>query len=367
MLYEIAVTLAAPFIALGMIFSKRGRERLLQRFGFINAAGDFWAHGASVGEVKGLNPILNRLTETPFITSISPTAKASALLPFDSRVFLKPIFNQIKPKALIISESDIWPVLINEAFKRDIPIFYVNTRVTESGFNRIKKSNLLKKSLHNVKFFFCEDINTENRLKLLGFNNVSVEGNAKYELIADSNPKSLEFLKQADSPFITLASIHPGEERVLFPVLKEILSDKILVVAPRHKERIKYFEDILRKEFKGVTKFSEGKWGKILLIDTFGDLGIFLENSFLAVICGSFIPGIGGHNPLEGKKVPTVIGPYHEKVSSLVLPDWVGADKIKKAVQDASFREKIKLELSSVYESQKGVGERVANKIIEMI
>lgn len=367
MLYEIVVTIAAPFIGIGMLFSKRGRERLFQRFGFVEATGDFWAHGASVGEVKGLKPILNRLTQTPFITSISPTAKTPALLPFDSRIFLKPVFNQIKPKALIISESDIWPVLINESSKRDIPIFYVNTRITESGFNRIKKSRLLRGSLQKVRFFFCEDNNTENRLKLLGFNNVSVEGNAKYELISESNPRTVEFIKEAQEPFITLGSIHPGEEKILFPVLKEILKEKILVVAPRHKERLKYFEDILRKEFKDVTKFSERKWGKVLLIDTFGDLGTFLENSFLSVICGSFIPGIGGHNPLEGKRVPTVIGPYHEKVSSVVLHDWVGGDKLKRAVEDPSFREKIKTELVSIYESQKGVSERVAKKILEKL
>lgn len=367
MLYEVVVTLVAPVAAVLMCFSKRGRERIYERFGFLKATGDFWGHGASVGEVKGLMPILKNLTSSPFITSVSPTAKNTALLPFDSRVFLKGVFNQIKPKALIISESDIWPVLINETYKRDIPIFYVNARVTEDGLKRIKKSNLLTESLKKVKFFFCEDEKTKIKLRSLGFENTSVAGNAKYEVQGVYKDDILNFINNAPREFITLGSIHPGEEKVLFPVIKEFLNGKILVIAPRHRERLKYFEEILKKEFSEVSKFSERKWGRVLLIDTFGDLGAFLENSFLAVICGSFIPGIGGHNPLEAKMVPTVVGQFHEKVSSVVLPNWVGVDKIKLALEDIKFREKLRTELIAVYNKQCGVGKSVASKILEMI
>lgn len=367
MLYEIATTILAPFIALAMCFSKRGRERIFERFGFIKASGDFWGHGASVGEVRGLKPILDKLTDTPFITAVSPTAKDATLIPFDSRVYLASVFRQIKPRALIISESDIWPVLLREASKREIPIFYVNTRLTESGFKRIKSSSSLKRALSQVNFFFCEDEISKNRLKELGFDNISVEGNAKYEVKGEFKEETLRFVASAPGSFVTLASIHPGEEKVLFRLLKRVLQDKILVIAPRHREKFQYFERALIHEFGECRKLSDGVWGRIMLVDTIGDLGAFMERAYLNIVCGSFIPGIGGHNPLEGKGRPVVVGPYHEKVASVVLPDWIGVDKIERILVDSEFRDRISDQVNKTYIAQCGVGERVARKILEKI
>jgi 3-deoxy-D-manno-octulosonic-acid transferase len=304
--------------------------------------GMVWVHAVSVGEVMAALPLLKSLKERYpskgiILSTITDTGQRLAserapegttivYLPFDIFLILNAILKKIKIEILIVIETEIWPNLFKVFKENGIPLILLNGRISENSFNGYKKiSFFMKRVLSYVDFFGMQGEEYAERIRSLGVDNGKVMnlGNFKF----DTRPplQIPEWTEKIRGSVITAGSTHEGEEELITSVcieLKKDFPDINLIIAPRHPERFKEVEDMLRS--KGVafikrsalsTQPSEPRIFKseIIILDTVGELSAIYGISDIAIIGKSF-RGSGGQNPLEpaywGK--PILCGPHME-------------------------------------------------------
>ena len=374
MLYFIACIyniLTIPFIFIitpFFFFHRRGKLFLKERFGFwdknknilentttIDQQDIVWFHGASLGEIQGIESVIKEVKDqfenySILITSISNTGKDygskltnfSRLIPFDNIFLIYNAVSKLRIKCLVITETELWPSLLFYAYLKNIPVVYINFRISDLTFKKYYRIKcLLKPFLEIPVKIFCSNIIQSKRVSTIldTDRNLSVIGNTKYDknftdIININKLKKMYF--ENDDPTIILGSIRPGEEKFwLEPLkLKSSIYKFNLIVAPRHKEKFDFFENILKQyDFDSIRKSNliNNIPNKIqtLLLDSYGDLDRIYSFCDLAFIGGTFI-NIGGHNPLEASKygVYVIVGPYNFVISD-VLDELVN----KKAAQ----------------------------------
>ncbi|MGC9054336.1 MAG: 3-deoxy-D-manno-octulosonic acid transferase, partial [Candidatus Hydrogenedens sp.] len=154
---------------------------------------------------------------------------------------------------------------------------------------------------------------------------VYIVGNIKYDAVTTE----VDFRKRnrlrtsldipSDGKIIVFGSLRDGDEKVakkIWDELKEKYSDLWFILAPRHPDK----KDIILNHFdsKDVLLRSENLKGKknqgerIIIVDTLGELIQFYSIATVAIIGGTWFPGVDGHNPLEpaGLGVVPIFGPY---------------------------------------------------------
>jgi 3-deoxy-D-manno-octulosonic-acid transferase len=344
--YDATISIASPLLGLGFSLSKKGKERLAERFGKWNLDLEdkelLWFHGASAGETQGLEGVVTKLTEIyPSCNSLLTATNTthSRLLPFDSSCLISRAIDKLNIKALIISETEIWPNLLRQASKRNIPIFWVNARISDMTYARYKLlAPLLREAFAGVKAIYTSNPESASRFQSLNLPvpEIAFVGNSKYDKTFTPNDTTQDllkrFFKNVSAPTLCLGSIRPEEAHYWLPAISEIRKNgsKInIIIAPRHKEKFEYFSEELSKHNIPFVKWSDIKKlspdynneGTIdtLLLDTYGDLTTAYSISTLAFI-GATLTDIGGHNPLEASAqgVYVVVGPYFQNVKSEV-------------------------------------------------
>lgn len=337
----------------------RGKRRLGERYGAWDELGVseiVWFHGASLGEVQGLMPVIREWKEhSPhdfvLLTAVSPTGLDAAtelcdavrLLPFDHSVFFGALLDKYTVKRFIFGETELWPNLLLALSERKVPIHLVNGVLSEKSLKRYRLlSGLTQPALSTLTTAAVADESSRQRFIMLGLDPAKaiVTGNAKYD-----RPRSLEddteresFRREffeGDAPVLTLGSIHPGEAGPWFSVLQECVAQDLalsVVVAPRHREKFTYFEKLLTEKEIPFEKRSERKSAAqnvaqsvqerkfhCILLDTLGELESVYAFSDLAFVGGTMIE-LGGHNPLEpvSYAVPIVVGTFTHKIEGLV-------------------------------------------------
>jgi len=332
--------------------------------------GIIWIHAVSVGEVMASLPLLKRLREKYpskriILSTITDTGQevgkngapqgtSVVYLPFDIPFVLKTVLKRVKPEILITIETELWPNIFRVFKDRGIPIVLMNGRISGSSFKGYKKiSFFMKRVLSNVSLFCMQSHLDAERIGGLGVDRerIKVLGNFKF----DTKPPSAipAWAERIVGPVVVAGSTHAGEEELMISVYRELnkeFHDLNLIVAPRHPERFKEVEDLLRSKGMSFVKRStfgiqysapspspryesiptsplegEGRGGgetptpesllsgTIILFDTVGELSAVYGISDIAVIGKSF-KGYGGQNPLEpaywGKAI--VCGPHME-------------------------------------------------------
>lgn len=350
-----ALTLAASFpLSLIMLASRRGRSRLKERFGLwsLSLPECLWFHGASLGEINGLVPLMNRFkAQYPTLpilvtaTSISGLERAAGsadyvrLLPFDNSLWLKLAMRDVKPRALVFAETELWPCLIDEVAACSVPLYLVNARISDFSYSRYKAMRkLLEPGLKKISLILTANEVSRLRFIELGAvpDRVKVAGNAKYDIkpLVASSEEALKLRRlffSDDHPTLVLGSLRPGEEDVWFPALKAALQSGAklnVVVAPRHQEKFDFFASRLNqvglkferwseRQVAGCRQAANGK--TIILLDTLGDLSRVYSFADASFIGATLVP-IGGHNPLEPAPYRSclVLGPYVNNVADIV-------------------------------------------------
>ncbi len=345
--YSAITTIAS--LPVGLLFSlhPRGRIRLRERYGQwdLCLTDCVWLHGASMGEVRGLVPVIRKLRarfpNMPLlVTATSPTGLEvvrdmdgveARLLPFDAPVWMGKIFQSIKPKALVISETEMWPNLIYEAGQRNIPLLLVNARISDYSFPWYRRAKfILRPLLEACSVILATSIKSQERWVALGApaTNVRVSGNSKYDdSAAEMPPEEVRAFRAAffdnQDPVLVLGSLRPGEEKWWFPAISQVLAQGRkfnTVVAPRHQEKFDYFARAL--DDHGIAfrrRSSAGRGCSVVLLDTVGELGRVYSFSSLAYVGGTLLD-YGGHNPLEPAVYGAgiVIGPCCRNIVDIV-------------------------------------------------
>ena len=165
-------------------------------------------------------------------------------------------------------------------------------------------------------------------------NKVSVLGNLKFDLPPwHEKQDKIHHLKKLfnfpkESIVITVASTHEGEEALLLDVLYELarhFPELRVVLVPRHPERLPQVSRLLREEtfrFRLRSSLNEASLNteKMVLVDSIGELKDIMAFSDMAIVAGSFLPHLGGHNILEPIMVgtPVLYGPYMGNFKEIV-------------------------------------------------
>jgi len=332
LLYIIVLLFILPFQYLKR--PKKLRKRWLrEKFGFIKGGlgGIIWIHAVSVGEVMAAIPLLKKLREkypskSLMLSTITDTGQKVArervpegtmvfYLPFDIPIILKRVFERMRPELLITIETELWPNLFRISRQYGIPVILLNGRISEKSFKGYKKASFfMKEVLSNVDLFCMQSEMDAERISSIGVNEgrIKVLGNFKFDIKPPS--KIPEWSERMKGPVLIAGSTHEGEEEFLISVymkLKKDFTDLNLILAPRHPERFKDVEDLLRS--KGVSFIKRSTFiselptpnselknlkGTIILLDTVGELSAVYGISDIAIIGKSF-KGYGGQNPLE--------------------------------------------------------------------
>ena len=329
------ILVSTPFLLLrGLVssnFRNNIREKLKGANDLPNLKKSLWIHASSVGEVRLAKTLITSLQEhgetRPIVLStFTPTGFDLAVeenlphvfrLPFDFPLWLNPVFNRIMPSQLILIEAELWPSLLRLCKKKNIPVLQVNGRVSEKSLERYRKFNsFFLWMTEAVTQFSMRSQKDAERLFELGVSEekIRVTGNIKFDTLPNGSDTRSSLVFNPDSFLIVFGSTRPGDEgpaMEAFIKLKKDFPNVLAVIAPRHMQRCREVEDLIREFNDNYILYSETKeedWVNkpcsIILLDKIGALNSFYANAKLAYVGGGFNPRFGGQNILE----PTAFG-----------------------------------------------------------
>ncbi len=370
-LYNLAYLLLVPFVYPFILFKSRKRggfslkRRVLPKVSVKKGA--VWIHCASIGEVNSIRPLVSRIkgeSEVLITTltdygakrakSLFPWAKVS-VLPLDILPIVRRFVRTVEPKVVLIYETELWPSLLYALKKENVRVFIISGKISERSFKGYKIFGKFFGKLLDGVHFLSKSQEDAERAVSIGFSRVKVIGDLKFELEIPESMAALEI--EGRRRVILWGSTHDGEERLAEEVhvkLSREFPDLLTIVAPRHVGRVKNLRFnvpyLLRSESRKV-----GNDIQIYVVDTVGELSSLYRYCDVAVVGGSFIPNIGGHNPLEAVvwKKPVVIGNYHEDFRHIVA-------ELKGGIV-VSDRENVSSEIAKLLKSE-GLREEISNK-----
>ena len=318
-----------------------------ERFGVrplepVESDGCLWFHAASVGEVQGLQPIIaalhDRFPSRPVVLStFTPTGKAmaQALVPQAGRIFLLPFdlpwivgktVRRLRPSALIVQETELWPNLFRCLGQLQVPIVLVNGRLSSRSFQRYALIRpFTRRVLGNVSLVLAQSDSSAQRFQCLGVPACKVRtvGNTNIDRAlkqAQSVPPHPMAPSLAGRRVLVAGSTHEGEEAILVSVLRRLrepFPDLCLILAPRHLERVESIVRHVRAAGLSVMPRSQHSGGtevcppEVIVLDTLGELVSLYKLCTVAFVGGSLVP-VGGHNILEPAMFakPLLFGPH---------------------------------------------------------
>ena len=300
-----------------LAFKKKYRASIPSRF-FLFKNPKFDAscvhfHACSFGEVRSITPLVGRFKDAAAVSVVTKTGFDEAkkitsntrFLPFE--IFL-PFW--LKPaKITIIFEAELWLGLVFWAKFKSSRIILINARISDRSY----KSYLKFSFFYGYLFKFIDKIYAQSdldkqRLERLGAKNIVVSGNIKSAFL----PNPSKIYAKPKERVIVLASTHAGEEELILREINLDANDKLILV-PRHPERFGEAGEILAnfaaKNGLSFAKFSEMKNfdAQCVLVDTMGELVNIYKFSDVVVLGGSFVPNVGGHNPIEAAQFENAV------------------------------------------------------------
>jgi 3-deoxy-D-manno-octulosonic-acid transferase len=374
-----------------------------------------WIHAVSVGEVGVCTQLIRalepRLPNLKIIVSTTTTTGMEELekrlpshisriyYPIDYRRCVSRALNTVRPEAIILVESEIWPNFIWKASDMGIPLFLVNARLSDRSFPRYKCLRFLFRRL----FGAFEGVGAQNeadadRLRQLGCRpeTIRVVGSLKFDAAKLDERRLLDvpgMLRQLGVPpngrVLVAGSTHAGEEALiadLFLKLRKRFPDLFLILVPRHFERSRDVgRELEAREIKFLyrTELTRGiqyKTGEVecLVVNTTGELKYFYQQATLIFI-GKSLTAQGGQNPIEpgalGKAM--VFGPnmqnfaevvrgFLEKEAAIQVRDTVELESVvEKLLAQEELRERLGRNALEVVRENQGAIDRTVDMVVE--
>ncbi|HYE73676.1 MAG TPA: 3-deoxy-D-manno-octulosonic acid transferase, partial [Blastocatellia bacterium] len=334
-----------------------------------------WIHAVSVGETMAAQPLVKALRERfpnhrLIVSTTTATGQQVArarleadgfcYFPFDWRFSVRRALNRVRPQAVVLMESELWPNFLRACRKRNISVIVANGRISDRSFTRSQKlgfliGSLQRKMIENVTHFAMQSEADAERILALGASEsqVSVSGNIKYDIGTNTADPSSEQVAERlnslfglmQSPLIIAGSTSDGEEEIILSAFEKLKKDTDtenvrLLIAPRHPERFDAVARILESsrlryvrrstiaqqtEVSASTPVSNLGTAEVviqdkaclksdvILLDSIGELAALYRYASVVFIGGSLMPK-GGHNILEPALYakPIIVGPHME-------------------------------------------------------
>lgn len=387
LLLHLYFVITLPFYIIKFFTKEKYRGGLKHRLGFVpkfEQKPRVLVHAVSVGEFLAAVPLINiikeRFLEYELVISTTTTTgnkvakkhlkdldKSSPcaqeldkiiFFPLDFSWAVNRFFNRVSPDIIVLVETELWPNFLRTANKNNIPVIVVNGRISAHSFKNYSKFKKIFVKIGNTIFTWGMQFNKDaKRLEELGINpeKIHVTGSLKFDSVLQriQNICSADELKDKfgltkETLVLVGGSTHNGEERILLDLyqdLKDNFTKLILIIAPRHPERIKELKIlvdsyrlnyILKSNLISETKLSNYE---VVLVDTLGEL-ISIYSLADVVFVGKSIKKGGGQNILEpaalGKAV--ICGPlmdnFREITSFLVENNGVIQVRNEKQLED---------------------------------
>ncbi len=213
-------------------------------------------------------------------------------------------------------ETELWPNLYSQCREQSIPLIIVNGRLSARTLNaKPWLRRLYRLCLRQVTAVLARSEQDRLGFIALGGSNEQCKtiGNIKFAAAPAATASKPIELKR---PYVLAASTREQEEKLLVEAWKESgISDRLLVIVPRHPKRLSQILDDLQGESVSVRSRGETitDTTRIYLADTFGELTGFISGAELVFMGGSLVPK-GGQNLLEAAalgKAP-LFGPHME-------------------------------------------------------
>jgi 3-deoxy-D-manno-octulosonic-acid transferase len=330
-----AAPLAPAFISHRLKQGKEHVARVNERYGESKIARPpgplIWVHGASVGELLAVIPLIERIRDRQFnvlctsgtVTSANlaaqrlPKGVIHQFVTLDAPRFVNRFFDHWRPDMVLFVESDLWPNLIVTTAARRIPLILVNARLSERSFKRWRQvPGTIAALLRCFDLCLAQSAAHAGRYRELGAPCIVTTGNLKLDVPdPPADPARLAALQAAigDRTVFAGASTHPGEETVLIEAhrrLRSAFPRLLTIVAPRHPERGPGILEIAQAANVKARLRSRGAFPDadtdIYVADTLGELGLIYRLAPVVFVGGS-LASHGGQNPIEPIKLGAAI------------------------------------------------------------
>jgi len=355
-----------------------------------------------VGETQAARPLVGGIRERfpdhlLAISTITSTGQSLAREVFknqDARVFYFPFdwpwtvrraLRIVKPAAVLIMETELWPVFLRECRAQQIPVAIVNGRLSEQSFRRYRFiKGFISRVMQCLDLAIMQTEADADRIRRLGLdaNKISISGNLKFDAgtmpVTESLTEELQLRFNVDgSPLILAASTHGPEERIIIEAFQQIRSESAtrlrLMIAPRHPERFAEVARLIRTSGLQWTSRTAppapGDWRcDVILLDTIGELRAVYALASIVLVGGS-IAKAGGHNILEPAAVGAcIVTGAHTHNFEVIVDTFAKAGAIIQLPPMAE--EEAKIELGNVFrellaspQQQQEFGRRARNLV----
>ncbi|MGF6240967.1 3-deoxy-D-manno-octulosonic-acid transferase [Paraburkholderia sp. GAS38] len=351
--------IVAPLAVLRLLIRSRKergyREHIGERFGHTRGrlpeddAPLIWVHAVSVGETRAAQPLIEALLKARpdariLLTHMTPSGRATgeqlfgdrvlrSYVPYDMPHAVRRFLRAWRPSLGLVMETEVWPTLIDECRRADVPLVLTNARMSARSFRRAAKFGKgTREVFGGFSRVLAQSPSDAERLTALGARNVAVLGNLKFDM---TTPPELAARGHAwraaigSRPVWVAASTREGEEELVLQAFAALgVEDALLILVPRHPQRFNEVAALVERmglRYERRSTWAPGAAGgsaqsvaralpanvTVLLGDSMGELGAYYAASDLAFIGGSLLP-LGGQNLIEacGVGVPVLIGPH---------------------------------------------------------
>jgi len=356
LVYNIGLLLVLAVSAPVWLLRPRWREGLRERLGAgaervghaLGGRQQVWVHAVSVGEVVAISRLVEELDARlgRGSVAISTTTQTGQQLARDrfgaARCFYFPIdlpwvvrgaLRALRPRMLVLAESELWPNVLAECAGQRLPVVVVNARVSDRSLPRYQRlRRWWRPLLEMLTLVLAQSAEDARRFVSIGVpeDRVRVGGNLKFDV---RSPRSTGLVEQLRAQLpsgmkvLVAGSTLEDEERVLleaWPAICARTPNAVMVLAPRHPERFSRVAALVREKKMPLTERSSWDGGvvvseSVFLLDSIGELASMYGLATLAFVGGSLVPA-GGHSPLEPAQfaVPVLMGPHYENFRDAV-------------------------------------------------
>lgn len=408
-IYEFLTTFISiiilPLIYIARCFQKKDVTSWKVKLGNYNLPKNFdktrktiMIHGVSVGEIVSLEKLIRKIKENfpnhnLIITTGTKTGQETAIkkmsdvadfityFPIDIPYAVNKFLNTINPDIVLIAETEIWPNFAYGCYKKEIPLFIINGRMSDESFKAYKiLSPFFKCVLPLYKGIYTQSDLDNKRLEEVGAKKETLEVMKNLKFDIEKFHVDVD-LKKGNSKILIAGSTHKGEDEIAISAFKKLKEQKDvkLLLAPRHITRCDDIEKLLKSENLTYNLYSNNpsfEGVDVLMLNVIGELAKLYSTVDVAYIGGSFNK-TGGHNPLEAIifNKPVVSGPsiknfrdiygilQENKAAFVVNNEKEFQEILLKLFLDDDFYNEIVKNTENVFNEQQGALNFVIEKI----
>ena len=399
--YQAAVKMVASrHVKAGKMIEGQSKTMDILREKIVPGENYIWIHVASLGEFEQGRPLMEMIKrERPgqkiVLTFFSPSgyevrknykdADVICYLPFDLPEKVNAFLDLVNPSMAIFVKYEFWGNYLEQLKARNIPTYIVSAifRETQAFFK--PWGGMFRKMLGCFTRFFVQDENSRRLLESIGFTNVDVCGDTRFDRVTDimAATKAFPIVENFTKDKFTLiigSSWQPDEDIILpyFNAHPELR----LIIAPHefNGARIETLKSHITRKAVCYTETSETEVADAdcLILNCFGILSSCYRYAQVAHIGGGFGSGIHNVNEAAVYGMPVIFGPKYHKFKE--AHDLIAAGgafcvhnadeftaKMDKMLADKAYLADCGTRAKHYIESQLGATKHIYNEIFNKI